>query len=249
MKNYLIPLLAVIMIAANVSCKKTSNSTTTATTDTIPAVYKKIYGVSSMYIDGSYIVIVTKDLPDHKSPYYKGTQWESTMYEAYNGTSSFAANPNVIETQTITFRIPLNPAEATSHAQTPLGPMGIALNGVPFFDQYAAGRAVLTTEIVSFDQYGGHPQQTGQYHYHEEPYYLTAKNGESALVGFLLDGFPVYGPMENGKTLTSTDLDSYHGHFGVTADYPNGIYHYHTTADAPYINGSGFYGTPGTVSQ
>ena len=51
------------------------------------------------------------------------------------------------------------------------------------------------------------------------------------------------------ETLTSSDLDAYHGHFGVTADYPNGIYHYHITADAPYLNGDGFYGTAGTVTQ
>jgi hypothetical protein len=69
------------------------------------------------------------------------------------------------------------------------------------------------------------------------------------LIGFLLDGFPVYGALESGKTLVSADLDTYHGHTGVTADYPNGIYHYHITADAPYINGTGFYGTKGSVTQ
>jgi hypothetical protein len=64
-----------------------------------------------------------------------------------------------------------------------------------------------------------------------------------------MDGFPVYGPSENGKTLVSADLDVYHGHTSVTADYPNGIYHYHITADAPYINGAGFYGAKGMVTQ
>ncbi len=67
--------------------------------------------------------------------------------------------------------------------------------------------------------------------------------------GFLLDGFPVYGPKENGLTISNADLDTYHGHSAVTADYPAGIYHYHITADATYINGSGFYGTKGTVTQ
>jgi hypothetical protein len=28
----------------------------------------------------------------------------------------------------------------------------------------------------------------------------------------------------------------YHGHTGVTADYPNAIYHYHVTNSDPYIN-------------
>jgi hypothetical protein len=35
----------------------------------------------------------------------------------------------------------------------------------------------------------------------------------------------------------------YHGHTGVTADYPNAIYHYHVTNSDPYINGNGYYGT------
>ncbi|HWA05236.1 MAG TPA: YHYH protein, partial [Ignavibacteria bacterium] len=105
-----------------------------------------------------------------------------------------------------------------------------------------------TGEINSFEQYGGHPQQQGQYHYHLEPYYLTAAKGDSALLGFLLDGFPVYGPEENGETVTNSDLDVYHGHFGFKEDFPQGIYHYHITAEAPYLNGDGFYGTPGTVS-
>jgi hypothetical protein len=137
-----------------------------------------------------------------------------------------------------------------SHSATPLGPIGVSLNGVPFFNQYAGPNQPLTNEVTSFDQYWGHPQQSGQYHYHVEPKYLTQeKFTKSALLGFLLDGFPVYGPEENGTTVTNAMLDSYHGHTSVTADYPNGIYHYHITSTDPYINGSGFYGTPGTVTQ
>ena len=104
---------------------------------------------------------------------------------------------------------------------------------MPLFNQYAGPNQPLTNEINSFDQYDGHPQQTSMYHYHVEPYALTAVNGKDSLIGYLLDGFPVYGPLENGVTLTSANLDTYHGHFGATADYPGGIYHYHITADAP----------------
>ena len=75
------------------------------------------------------------------------------------------------------------------------------------------------------------------------------KTSKSALLGFLLDGFPVYGPEENGATVTNALLDAYHGHTSVTADYTNGIYHYHITITDPYLNGTGFYGTAGTVSQ
>jgi len=255
MKNYLMGYMvtAALLTTINTACKKTS--TVDATTGTtigagVPDVYKKIYGATSIYIDGSYVVIKATSLPDHKSPYYQGTQWASTKYEVYNGTNTlWNQNPNTITESDCTYRIPLNPTVATTHASTPLGPMGVALNGVPIFNQYAAMGAALTNEINSFDQYDGHPQQQGMYHYHAEPYYLTTNKGKDALLGFLLDGFPVYGPTENGKTISNSDLDVYHGHFGVTADYPNGIYHYHVTTAAPYINGNGFYGTAGTVSQ
>lgn len=232
-------------------CKKanTNDDNTTPTVDSL-AVYKKIYGATDIYIEGDYVVITSKGLPDHKTPYYQGTQWESSLYEAYNGTNSqWKQNPNKITQQNLTFRIPLNPKENSSHTATPLGPIGVALNGLPLFNQYAAGNAPLTGEINGFDQYNGHPQQQGQYHYHVEPLYLTANKGKDALLGFLLDGFPVYGPMENGQTLGSDDLDIYHGHIGVTPEYPAGIYHYHFSGDAPYLNGDGFYGTAGTVTN
>ncbi|HOX82595.1 MAG TPA: YHYH protein [Chryseolinea sp.] len=216
----------------------------------VPDVFKKIYGATDMYVEGNFVVIKTNGRPDHKSPYYLGTQWESTLYETYNGNNpNFALNPNEIGNQNFTFKIPLNPVVSASHSATPLGAMGVSLNGVPFFNQYAGPNQPLTNEINSFDQQFGHPTATSQYHYHAEPYYLTSIKGKDALLGFLLDGFPVYGPTENGATVLNADLDAYHGHTHITTDFPNGIYHYHVTSNDPYINGSGFYGTPGTVSN
>lgn len=178
------------------------------------------------------------------------------LYEAYAGTTfgggDFKKNPNNIVAQTYTFIIPLNPKVATNHAATPLGPIGIALNGVALYNQYAGpNNQPLTNEINSFDKYYGHPQAQGQYHYHVEPLYLTTvKSTKSGLMGFLMDGFPVYGTQEeNGTVVKSDDLDAYHGHTHKMVDYPNGIYHYHFTADAPYLNGNGYYGTPGTLSR
>ncbi len=194
---------------------------------------------------GSNMQLWTTTVPDHGSPYFYQTD---PMYEPYNGSNpNFQLNPNHIGTQSLLFTIPANPQVAAVHQATPLGPIGIALNGVPFFNQYAGPGQPLTNEINSFDQYDGHPQQTSMYHYHWLPLSLVAESGPSSLLGFLLDGFPVYGPVENGVTLTSADLDQYHGHFGPTPEYPDGIYHYNITADSPYINGAGFYGTPGTV--
>ena len=129
-----------------------------------------------------------------------------------------------------------------------MGPIGISRNGVVFFNQYAAGGAALTGEINSFDQWLGHPAGT-QYHYHIKPTFLTTTFGDDAFLGLLTDGFPVYGPTENGSTITNADLDVYHGHTSVTADFPDGIYHYHITNEDPYLNGNGFFGTAGTVTR
>src|SRR5215510_5492265 len=124
-----------IGLSAFIACKKSNTASGSSTT--VPSVYKKIYGATDMYVDGNYIVIKTTSLPDHKSPYYQGTTWAATKYEAYNGSnSSFMLNPNRIAQVNLTFRIPLNPTVASNHAATPLGPIGVSLNGVPFFNQY-----------------------------------------------------------------------------------------------------------------
>lgn len=224
---------------------------TPPTTSTVPAVYNKIYGATSITSDGTYITIKTTGQPDHTSVYYPTA---NALYEAFSGTTfgggEFKKNPNTIATRTYTFKIPLNPQVSNTHAATPLGAMGVAINGIPLYNQYAAPNTPLTSEVLSFDKYFGHPTATGSYHYHVEPLYLTTvKVTKSSLLGFLLDGFPVYGPEENGAAVTNAMLDGYHGHTGITADYPNGIYHYHINNTDPYINGSGFYGTPGTVTQ
>ena len=219
----------------------------------VPAVYSKIYGASSITSDGTFVTIQTNGSPDHTSPYYPTN---NSLYEPYNGTTfgggNFNQNPNKIATQNFTFKIPLNPSVATNHVATPLGAIGVALNGVALYNQYAGpNNQVLTNEINSFDKYYGHPTPSGQYHYHVEPLYLTTvKSTKYGLMGFLLDGFPVYGPEEeNGTTVTNSNLDVYHGHTHATEDFPDGMYHYHFTPDAPYLNGNGYYGTPGTVSQ
>jgi hypothetical protein len=249
-------LLSFFLLCALYACKKTDAPSNTGNNnnngvDTSLAVYRKIYGATSITTDGVTVTIKTNGTPDHKSVYFPQAH---PQYEAFSGTTfngvRFVQNPNRIITQSYTFKIPKNPQASTNHPATPLGPIGVFVNGVPLFNQYAGPNQPLTGEIVSFDQSWGHPAPGGLYHYHVEPLYLTeVKLSKSALMGFLLDGFPVYGPQENNAPVTNAQLDSYHGHTHPTTEYPNGIYHYHITNTDPYINGSGFYGTPGTVSR
>lgn len=244
-------LLSVLIV---ISCSSTEGDELIQPGDNeVPAVYKKIYAASSITSDGTYIIIKTNGIPDHESPYFATN---NALYKSFNGTtfggSNFKINPNRIAEQSFVFKIPLNPKVASNHAATPLGPIGVSLNGVALYNQYAGpNNQELTSEIASFDKYYGHPQGSGQYHYHVEPLFLTTvKSSKSGLMGFLLDGFPVYGPEEeDGKLVLNADLDVFHGHSHATVDYPNGTYHYHFTSTAPYMNGNGYYGTAGTVTR
>ncbi|MBT3444697.1 MAG: YHYH protein [Flavobacteriaceae bacterium] len=233
-----------------ISCSKSEGETEPTDTSSSlepPEVYSKIYGASQISIEGDFVVIEVDGTPDHGSPYFNTS---SSLYENYNGDNpNFSLNPNQINAFNLTYKIPLNPKEASNKSSTRLGSMGVALNGVALFNQYAGPNQPLTNEINSFDQYNGHPERLGTYHYHIEPLYLTQENGKDALMGFLLDGFPVYGPEENGSKVTNSDLDAYHGHQHATSDFPEGIYHYHITDNDPYINGNQYFGTPGTVTQ
>lgn len=215
----------------------------------VPEIYQKIYSASDMYLEDGFVVIQVNGVPDHNSPYFDASDDRNV---AYSGTNeNFNLNPNRIDLNAnYTYKIPLNPTAASNPRPTQLGSIGVALNGVSFYNQYAGpNNQPLIDEIDSFDQYNGHPQRVGEYHYHVEPTYLTQSQGNNVLLGFLLDGFPVYGPFENGERVVNSILDEYHGHEHVTADYPEGIYHYHITDADPYINGSGYYGTAGTVTR
>ncbi|MFY0601861.1 MAG: YHYH protein [Cyclobacteriaceae bacterium] len=204
-------------------------------------------GNVSVVVDDQTITITTKDLPDHVSVYYAT---DNPLYENYTRSqdSEFTKNPGTIEEQNIVMEIPRFPEVDSNHESPGLGPMGVAVNSVVYFNQQAAPDDDILEELKTFDQYEGHPAGD-TYHYHIEPIWLTETKGSDAFLGFLLDGFPVYGPMENGKEVTNDDLDDYHGHTSVTADFPNGVYHYHVTTEFPWINGDGFYGTPGTKTQ
>ena len=240
------------------SCKSDETDSNENENTQIPfEIYERVYGVTSnIYQDNNWVYINVNSLPDHGSPYYEGTQWEESLYLPYDGSnpfvSNFILNPNRISLQNILFKIPRNPTQSSIINPTQMGPIGVALNGIPFYNQYGAGGNPLDQEINSFDQYNGHPApgpSGGRYHYHMEPFWLTDNYGRDALIGFLLDGYPIYGPEENGLDLISSDLDEFHGHFHENQDFPNGIYQYHITADAPYLNGLGYYGLTGTVTQ
>jgi hypothetical protein len=141
---------------------------------------------------------------------------------------------------TFTFTLPLVPQVATTPTCVALGVIGVTLNGVVLFNAAdARGNDAVAHEIV--DAFGGHPART-EYHYHFVPERLDAApltDGHSGLVGYIRDGFGIYGYKGvGGVELSNADLDECHGH----SHAPIG-YHYHATMEYPYTIGC-YRGTP-----
>ncbi|HYA20794.1 MAG TPA: hypothetical protein VEG25_09145, partial [Burkholderiales bacterium] len=73
-------------------------------------------------------------------------------------------NPNEIEAQQFAFSLPVSPTPAPTPACVPMGIIGVALNGVAFFNALdAAGRDAVAHEVQ--DHCSGHPEMRGVYHY------------------------------------------------------------------------------------
>ena len=122
-------------------------------------------------------------------------------------------NPNVAENQNFVYKFTLSPQKNTGTPTTiPLGHIGVLTNGVSIFNANDAqfvntvwSRNGYYFEFPSFDNCIGHPQQQGEYHHHVSPkclYDQTDSTHHSPVIGYMLDGFPVYGAY--GYTDTSS---------------------------------------------
>ena len=175
--------------------------------------------------------------------YTTGTFPIATTDDAY----AYDRNPNSIAAQSLSYSLPARPRKSGATCLSG-GPIGIAVDGVVIFDGLDAGdRDAVAHEIQ--DSCGGHPQQQSMYHYHALPRCLTqSKSRKSKLVGFALDGFPIYnGRDKHGKRLTNADLDKCHGRKSVVKLDGEKVktYHYEATLEYPYTLGC-YRGTPVT---
>ncbi|HLO52873.1 MAG TPA: YHYH protein [Saprospiraceae bacterium] len=159
-------------------------------------------------------------------------------------------NPNIISIQPLSISFDALPAEATAPSCVGFGPAGYSLTGSAIYH----GASTLGNDAAAhemLDRFGGHTDGTSRYHYHFpsedlQNHIHTHSSGHSALMGYMLDGFGIYGPYgENGELLSSKDLDECHGHkHPVMWDGKMiEIYHYHWTYDFPYNIGC-YKGTP-----
>jgi hypothetical protein len=203
-------------------------------------------GSVSITVKGTKRVINSNGLP-------KGATTGTFPIASTDPAYSYDRNPNSISAQTISWTLPANPTPAAKPSCLTGGPIGIAVNGVPIFDGLdGEDRDAVAHEVL--DSCQGHPQQGGMYHYHTISSCLLtgdSTHAASPLVGYAIDGYPIFGPRgPGGKLYTNADLDVCHGHASpVTL---NGktvtIYHYQATLEYPYTVGC-FHGTPSVTTN
>lgn len=154
-------------------------------------------------------------------------------------------NPNSITAHTLQLTLPRDPTLAATATCVPMGAIGHALNGVAIFNALdGRGDDAVAHEVQ--DSCNGHPERSGEYHYHGPSSCIPGADKPDTLVGYALDGFGIFSRFDAaGKEYTDADLDACHG---ITSDIEwNGkkvtMYHYVLTQEYPYTLGC-FRGTP-----
>jgi hypothetical protein len=187
----------------------------------------------TMTESGGNRVFVTNDLP---TATLTGTFPIASRDPAYK----YDNNPNKIIVQSaITITVPIAPSASAAPNCTP-GSVGIMLNGVLLFDALdATGRDAVAHEEQDLCQ--GHPQDKGEYHYHDVPSCLRDNaKGSSTVVGYAFDGYPIVVERDAAGNLPNNgDLDVCHGRTSPVLIDGKAVstYHYSATLEFPYTVG------------
>jgi hypothetical protein len=188
----------------------------------------------------THLVVHSHNLPNHPTAVFPD------RWRALDG------NPNYIKEQNQTWYIPLEPQENPDHVAMeesnanralPGGPIGVAVNGVVFFNPFDADSV---EAIWRLDRCCGHPSPGFEYHYHKYPVCVKSPwtddgTGHSPLIGFAFDGFPIFGPYEAAGELAKDSQKNPLNAFNIHRDEQRG-WHYHVTPGKfPHLIG-GYWG-------
>lgn len=188
----------------------------------------------------THLVMKTKNLPNHPTAVFPD-RWRL-----------LDGNPNYIQEQQFTWHIPLEPEEYPDHmamdagnrnGALPRGPIGVAVNGVVFFNPYDEG---FTEAIWRLDRCCGHPSPRHAYHYHKYPACVNTPwcddgRDHSPLIGFAFDVFPIYGPYEAAGELANDSKQNPLNEFNLHRDDSRGPHYHVTPGKFPHIIG-GYWG-------
>jgi hypothetical protein len=192
------------------------------------------------FTGGKAMTVRARNLPNHPTAQFPGRFGPG------------GRNPSYIQEHNYTYQIPLNPVPnpravamdaANANRALPMGAIGIAVNGVVFYNPFDADMEDATDVM---DRCCGHPSPDNRYHYHKYPVCVKSPfvdEGEehSPLVGWAFDGFPIYGPYEAKGLMARDAADRPLNAFNVHFDELRG-WHYHVTPGKfPYVIG-GYWG-------
>ena len=186
---------------------------------------------TTIYLDGSNVVIETTGLPDHETVYWgEGNVLYKEEPDVDRTPSIMSSNNNAT-----TIVVDATPNLTGSTVSTQLNTIGIAVSGASIFNDQEGG-GPLSQAAASLDWTGAHIGP-GVYHYHLEPKAFT--DDDEKLVGILLDGVFLYGRKCTSTGTYPTDLDASGGHTTAT-QYTDGEeeYHYHIINELYSTTGS-----------
>ncbi len=190
--------------------------------------------------DATSMIVHARNLPNHPTARFPSPP------------GSGDRNPNHIQEHDYTYRIPLSPEPDPSaramdlnntNRALPMGPIGIATNGVVFYNPFDIDMQDATDLM---DRCCGHPSPDNRYHYHKYPVCVKspfADEGKehSPPIGWAFDGFAIYGPYEAEGVMAKDSKENPLNAFNVHQDARRG-WHYHVTPGKfPYIIG-GYWG-------
>jgi hypothetical protein len=180
-----------------------------------------------------FLTLTSKNLPNHPTAKFPGF------------------NPSYIEEMTKTYRLPLVPVldpnakamdDADRNGALPMGPIGVAVNGVVFYNPFDATMSDATNIM---DYCCGHPSPFNQYHYHKYPIcvntpFVDKGDAPSEVIGFAFDGLPIYGPYQSAGVMAKDSTTNPLNDFNACDDDVRG-WHYHVTPGKfPYVIGGYF---------
>lgn len=128
-----------------------------------------------------------------------------------------------------TFQIPVSPQAADAPGQLSAD-AGISLNGFQIAAQAPVEDILSSYTIAAFDDCGGHVNPNDGYHYHAATGAEgcnsagTEEDGHPALIGYAMDGYGIYGPLDSGDE----EIDLLDECGGAEDDIRG--YHYHAAS-------------------
>ncbi|NRR90522.1 YHYH protein [Winogradskyella undariae] len=233
--------LIVLVFSLNIACSSddSTEDSVAGTDDTDDEIVTELHAAfyafntdaTTIYLDGSNVVIETTGLPDHETVYW------GEGNDLYINEPTVEVTPSIMSSNNnaVTITVDATPNLTGSSVSTTFDTIGIAVSGASIFnDQEGAGD--LDEAAASLDWTGGHIGP-GVYHYHLEP--KAFSNDDDNLVGILLDGVFLYGRQCSSTGTYPTDLDTSGGHTSTT-EYTDGEeeYHYHIINEVYSTTGS-----------